>query len=392
MKTKCQWCGSENTNKRGKRKTHQGTKQIYWCRDCKAKFTNGNLVIAEVPERERGERKTYAQNWPAYNNAQMQEKLMFLQILSEITQRLKGRRNCTGRPRADLSDILFCCCLKVYSGFSSRRLNSDLEISKQQGYVNKVPHFTTLMKSLGEKELTPALKEVLRISSYPLKEMEKDFAIDSTGFSTSMFSRWNDAKWGKDKSERIWVKCHAMTGTRTNVISSIEITEGHSGDSPQFIPLLKDTTKTFEVREVSADMAYSSRKNLDGAVENGCIPYIPFKSNAKGTAKGSKVWSTMYKHFINNQEEFMQRYHKRSNVESTFSMIKRKFGNNLRTKTLIGNINEILCKAICHNLVVQIHEFEELGIRPSMVYGTPEKLTSIKALLSTGSPFVGKRV
>ena len=58
-------------------------------------------------------------------------------------------------------------------------------------------------------------------------------------------------------------------------------------------------------------------------------------------------------------------YHKRSNVESTFSMIKRKFGDSLRRKTDTAQVNETLAKVLCHNLVVLIHEMYELGIEPT---------------------------
>jgi hypothetical protein len=50
-------------------------------------------------------------------------------------------------------------------------------------------------------------------------------------------------------------------------------------------------------------------------------------------------------------------------VESTFSMMKRKFGDSLRSKTDTAMVNETL-KILCHNLVVLIHEMAELGIAP----------------------------
>lgn len=349
-KQPCSWCRSKRTFKKGKRKTRQGTKQIYYCMDCRSKFTEGRVIFPEEFEYKPQDRQTYPQNWSAYTKAQCEEKLMFLQILSELASKVRLPRNGMGRPRSELSDILFACFLKVYTGFSGRRLKSDLEISRQQGYISEVPHFTTVMKAFNSKELKPAFQEIIKASSYPLKEVEQDFAADSTGFSTSQFSRWFDTKWGKDKTERIWVKAHAMSGVKTNIITSIEISEGNVGDSPYFIPLLDGTRELFKIREVSADKAYSSKANLEAVVGSGALPYIPFRSNIIGKAGGSKVWSTMYNYFMNNRQEFLERYHKRSNVETTFSMIKRKFGNNLRTKSLIGNINEILCKAICHNI------------------------------------------
>jgi len=43
-------------------------------------------------------------------------------------------------------------------------------------------------------------------------------------------------------------------------------------------------------------------------------------------------------------------------------MMKRKFGDSLRSKTDIAMVNEALCKILCHNLVMLIHEIHELGI------------------------------
>jgi transposase len=60
----------------------------------------------------------------------------------------------------------------------------------------------------------------------------------------------------------------------------------------------------------------------------------------------------------------MQSYHKRSNVEMTFSMIKAKFGDALRSKTERAQINEALCKILCHNICCLIQSMYELGLKP----------------------------
>ena len=62
------------------------------------------------------------------------------------------------------------------------------------------------------------------------------------------------------------------------------------------------------------------------------------------------------------RDDFLQHYHKRSNVESTFGMMKRRFGGGLRSKTDVAMVNETLCKIRLSNLVVLIHETHELGI------------------------------
>jgi transposase len=58
----------------------------------------------------------------------------------------------------------------------------------------------------------------------------------------------------------------------------------------------------------------------------------------------------------------MQRYHRRSNVETTFSMIKGKFGERLRSKSATGQVNEVLCKILCHNVCCLIQSIYELAL------------------------------
>ena len=72
----------------------------------------------------------------------------------------------------------------------------------------------------------------------------------------------------------------------------------------------------------------------------------------------------MFHYYNLNRTDFMNHYHKRSNVETTFSMIKAKFGERLRSKTETAQINEALCKVLCHNLCVVIQSMYEFAVEP----------------------------
>ena len=365
---KCFWCGTVNWKKLGIRKLASRQKQIYYCKACKRKFTGTFQPNLQEPL-VKTEKKSYPINRRAYNNYQKQEKELFLDILHELCHRFNWNQSKVGRPNALLSDLLFACCLKIYTGLSARRLNSDIKALQEQGYLRQAISYSTTIKAFNLKELTQNLETLLRLSTYPLREAETSFSVDSTGFSTSVFSRWIDKKYGFDKKDRLWVKVHAMTGATKKIITAIHITESATADSTLFIPLVDSTAKDFKIEEVTADKAYSSRKNLQAVVDAGGLPYIPFRNNATGNAKGSKVWSTMYRYYMSNPQDFFETYHKRSNIEGVFSSIKRKFGHSLKTKTLTGNTNELLCKAICHNISMLIAEFNKIGINPEIVFG-----------------------
>jgi len=129
--------------------------------------------------------------------------------------------------------------------------------------------------------------------------------------------------------------------------------------------MIKDTVENFEMDEVSADKAYLSKANLQTAVDNNAIPYIAWKSNSRATNKeGNHLWNKLSHYYALNQEKFLEHYHQRSNVETTFSMIKAKFGGSLRNKTRTAQINEALCKILAHNICVLIQSMFELGTKP----------------------------
>ena len=308
-------------------------------------------------------RVTYSQDWPAYNAAQVQEKTQMAELLRGLCEGIVQPQQGRGRPRLPLADVVFSAVMKVFTTVSGRRAGSDLRECAAKGHIRQAPHYNSVFHYLEDPALTPILKTMVEESAAPLKASEYDFAVDSSGFSTCTYVRWFDEKYGKVRSKAEWVKEHLMCGVRTNVVTSIEVTGPDANDCPQLIPLLEATTKRFSPCEVSADKGYISKKNLEAITNAGATPYIPFKSNTSG--EGPELWRKMYHFYQFNRREFLDKYHKRSNVESTFSMIKAKFGSAIRSKTPTAQTNEILCKVISHNLCCLVKSIHELGLVPT---------------------------
>lgn len=322
-------------------------------------LTGQETIHGECEVETASPRISYPQDWQAYNDAQTNEKLLFIRLLHELTSQIPiPERTGPGRPSADLGEMIFSCCLKIYLNFSSRRAESDLKVIQQLGYVGHAPHFNTILKYLGKPELKPVLTSLVEFSALPLTQLEETFAVDSTGFSTSIYSRWYNARV-KMADRRLYRKAHVMCGTKTKVITSIQVTQGNVSDFDMFPSLVESTSKHFEMKEILADKGYSSRRNLDIVSDHGATPYILFHKNVVRKAMGSSTWKMMVKYFHEHKDEFMDHYHMRSNVESVFSMMKRKQGVHLRTKSEDAQFNEILCKALVHNICVLIQEMFE---------------------------------
>jgi transposase len=264
--------------------------------------------------------------------------------------------------------MIFSSTYKVYSTVSGRRFATDLREAKARGYLTRLPHYNSVFRYLESEALTPYLKELISLSAKPLQSVESDFAVDSSGFSTGQFMRWLDVKYGEKEDRRQWLKLHLMCGVKTNIVTSVQVTDGYAHDYHYLKPLVNDTAESgFKMKEVSADKAYLGAENMLTTLRHGAIPYIPFKINSVEHSRGSygpksELWTRMYHFYSLHRAEFLQHYHKRSNIETTFHMIKSKFGQRLRSKTLIAQVNEALCKVLCHNLCVVIQSVHELGI------------------------------
>ena len=324
---------------------------------------------------------TYTQAWAAYDHAQMEEVRLFDVLLRDLVTGVPEPErdpHHAGRHPIPLADQLFCTVQKVYSQLSCRRAHSLFGFAVERGHLPKAPHYTLSSEAMNRPELTPILKDLITRSALPLAALEGGFAPDSTGIRTTSFGAWMEEKHG-DEREHVWLKAHALAGTRTHVIIRAIVTDKDGADNPQFEPLIREAVEAgFPLKEVYADKAYSARSNYALAEEVGFDLFVPFKSNARarvssrGHAVGdgkahSMLWRKAFYFFQMHRDEFEAKYHARSNVESVFSALKRKFGETLRSRTPTAQTNELLAKILAYNLTVLIHEIFEHGVVPDFL-------------------------
>ena len=207
-----------------------------------------------------------------------------------------------------------------------------------------------------KEEATDILLDLIVRSSLPAAPFERVFAANSTGFAGKSYVRWQDIKY-RGAHEHLWTKMHAMSGTETHMITAVVIKERDAADLAQLPELLRITKQNFIIEEVICDRVYNTVENQRLIAEAGAEAYIPFKTTHTGLRGG--IWKVKLTQWNENREESLAHYGQRAQVETMFSMMKMKFGNNLRSKNELPMKNEALAKALCHNLYCLIRMMSE---------------------------------
>ena len=322
----------------------------------------------EVPKR-----KTYSQNWPAYNLAQREEKHRFRVLLRDPWRR-PARTDPVRRarpPAAHDGGSAVRCLLQGLQHVLQQALRVGPRGRLREGYLTASLCVNKVNVILETPEITPYLHDLITQSSLPLRVIETAFAVDSSGFSVSKFVRWFDEKYGRERSGKDWVKVHLCVGVKTGVVTGAAIYDRDANDCPILPELVRAMAQQFNVKEVSADKGYLSAENVEAIVAAGGAPFIAPKSNTTGGVGG--LFERMFHYYQYRHEEFLAHYHKRSNVESVFSSIKRKFGDNVRSRSDTAKVNEALAKLVCNNLCAVILSQCELGIEAEFWQNDPAK-------------------
>ena len=129
-------------------------------------------------------------------------------------------------------------------------------------------------------------------------------------------------------------------------------------------PLVEATRAAqFTIDELVADAAYLSEPMLEWLNAIGAKAWIPFRANSKFHYDNS-LWDKHLAVFLLNQELFAEHYHQRSQVETTFAMVKDKYGSSVRGKTPTSQANGVLVKLLANNLYTLIRSIYKLGLAP----------------------------
>lgn len=303
--------------------------------------------------------------WPRdeilYNKIQESEFLHFFDFVKYL-----GFKVCKNKK---MRNIITCLIIwHKFPSLSTRRARSLLLLFKQIKLINvNIPCFKTLCNYRAEPLLHNVLDELIEESSKPLIKIEYDFATDSTGIRTNLFSTWYSLRCKKRIKRRDHLTVHTSVGVKSTIVTAINVEIKKGKDNIIFREHVDKTAKNFKINEWSGDGMYWAKANCAKVAEKGGKPYFNCKSSWNGKQGGCPSWKNMNQEHIDNPKDYDKSYHKRSNVESGNQSKKMLHGDKVYSKLDSARVNEETLRWINHNINVLNRAEHEWKIKPKFM-------------------------
>jgi hypothetical protein len=266
-------------------------------------------------------------------------------------------------PKVYTQPQLFACLvLKTFFKTDYRGLWAylhDLPELRRVVGLRGVPHFTTLHKASQRLLRLPRARRLLAATvrrHLRRRRRVRRAALDSTGLEDGHRSfyyvrrrngsakRWQTVAYGR------YAKLELAVDTASHLILAALPGRGPRVDVDRCVPLLTATLDNVAVASVLADAGYDSEPNHRFARErHGVRSFIPAKIG-RPTAKPP---SGRYRRRMKQRlTKHYGRYGQRWQVETTFSMVKRRLTTAVAARRYWSKCRELLLLVLCYNLML----------------------------------------
>ena len=298
-------------------------------------------------------------NWPSYNQSLVRrgEILLGFDVIdnwdSELEEKNKAK---VGEPfHYPNTFLLILGYAKAYFHLPYRQTEGITQ-AHSKGKVSSIPDYTTISRRVNRLDIK--IKDVDN-KNKQFKDEYIVIAIDSTGIKVTNRGQWMREKW--KAGNKGYLKIHIAVNVKTKKILSIKVTnDEHVHDSkalPELVEnIIKSDGMTTAIGKLLGDDAYDGNEIFRCLVDNGILPCIKVRMNAKvGWKKGN---------FFGNLSVLAQRndlqkwkdgvsYGQRWWIaETVFSCLKRMFGEYVYSVRLKNKIQEMMLKASLYNNMI----------------------------------------
>lgn len=249
----------------------------------------------------------------------------------------------------DYRKIIVLCILRVLL----KKTYADYEIEMRTDEricrafeLQILPGKSTIQRGMANLKMN-LLRELNRILIQEWIDRKLNILIDASGIRIMGRSVWYSLRAKKPISRRECDKVHLATCSDFMLILNWFITEGNKNDCPFFVRLLSPFKL---LGRVLADAGYLSRENYQHVADKKGSAFIPFKKNSTAKPKSNPAWKSAFWLWKTLPMIFKGIYNQRSKVECVFSVLKKRWGDQLYSRKAYIRRREMALRFIAYNV------------------------------------------
>jgi hypothetical protein len=277
----------------------------------------------------------------------MKQRISHYQLVAELAYDLAKNQlpiycHKNSPHRYQWPQLVACVLMTFYLDLSYRDMEEWLwasdKICKALN-LQSIPDHSTLCRAF-RKIGMDVLRSLHRLLLSRYKLCETAIGIDSTGFRTDQASAYYSFRNGRPKKD--WVKGAFVIGTDSQMILGTRMSYGRYQDSV-LLNSLRKQAKPYSIRNrfVLADAGFAGRQIQTGDI----IP--PVRRHGKFVEP-----NRMDRANLVAQAPLDGFYGQRWKCETINSVIKRKFGDTVRSRTTRYHFREVFVKGLIYNIHV----------------------------------------
>jgi Transposase DDE domain len=262
--------------------------------------------------------------------------------------------------------LFACLVLKEFERKDYRgvcQLLADCSDLRDAIQLRNVPHYTTLQKASRRLLKLDSVRLLIADTVHRILKRARLVpyaAVDSSGFEGHHASRyfvWRTAakNKGKEPKKRVVYKRYGklmlIISCATHAILAAVASAGPTPDIDQLDGVVEELPSSVAVRHMVGDAGFDSAHNHSLLRDyHGMRSTIP-PEHGRPAKDPNALPADKYRRLMKTRFN-TKAYHKRPQVETVFSMLKRNLGSALRGRSHWSRCRDLLLRAITHNIML----------------------------------------